>query len=138
MRVDMQQRTLVEPGDMGSRHVGHAAAIGSQRRVTPLSQPHRHPGWVPQRLHHHGVVIALQRDQLPGGLNGRQQPLDDLFAGRTLVDVVAHRDDDPGLPARMRNDSGQRIAQEIVAAVDVRDDVGQAHGVAAFAAGSGG
>ena len=103
------------------RHRGGIAAIGGQRRIAALLQPRRQLRRVAQRLDHHGVVIALQRDEAPAAADARQQPFDDLPALRPLVDIVADRDDDAGFAARMRGDLAKRAAEQIVAAVNVAE-----------------
>jgi hypothetical protein len=64
---------------------------------------------------------------LPAVTNAGRQPVDDLSALRTPVDVIADHDNDAGFAARVRGDFVQRAAEQIVPAVDVRNDVSEAH-----------
>ncbi len=52
------------------------------------------------------------------------------FALRALVDVVADRDNDAGLPRARAVISARASLEQIVAAVNVGNDVSQAHGAA--------
>src|ERR1700716_3264009 len=127
MSVDIHQPQLIEPGDVGLRHGGGVAAIGGQRRIAALAYPPSHLGGISQRLHHHGVVVAFQRNQIPTFGKPRQQPVNDLFAVGPFVDVVADGDDEAAVAPRMCRYPGQTIAEQIVSAVNIRNDVGQTH-----------
>ena len=72
-------------------------------------------------------MVALQRNQAPVLGDARQHQLNDLPACRPLIHIVADRDDDSSLAAGTRLDAGQRLAEQIVSAVNVRNDIGQAH-----------
>jgi hypothetical protein len=126
MGIDMYQPQAIEPGDVAWRHGAAIAAIRGQRRITALGDPPRHLRLILQRLDHHRVVVPLQRNQTPALGNARQQPVDDLFAFRPLVDVIADREYDAGIAPG--DDLSQTLVEQIKSAVNIRDDVGLRHG----------
>src|SRR5438067_3780064 len=129
--VDIDQPQPIEPGDMSLRHVGWVATVGSQGSVTALLDPGSHFRSIPQCLDHHDIVVALERDQPPAGSDACQQPINHGLTVRTFIDVITYRDNDAGLAWRTRDYACKSIPQQIVASVNVRDDVGQAHRAAA-------
>ncbi|OIQ71028.1 hypothetical protein GALL_473540 [mine drainage metagenome] len=134
MRVDMHQPQSVEPVDVGLRHGGGISTIGGQRGVAALRDPRRHLRGIPQCVHHQAIMVTLQRNQGKPLANARQQPVDDRFAFRPLIDVIADRDNDAGLASGIRGDFSQTSTKQIASAVDVRDNVSQTHGTAAVPA----
>ena len=72
-------------------------------------------------------MVPLQRNQTPALDNARQQPVDDLFAFRPFVDVIADGDDCAA--RRTRIDAGEALTEQIVAAVNIRNDVGLRQGL---------
>src|SRR5436190_330713 len=76
-------------------------------------------------------MVALQRNQTEPFADARHHLLDDTPAFGSLVDVVADRHDDAPVTFRTCGNFGQTIAEQIKSAVDVRNDVGQTHGLKA-------
>jgi hypothetical protein len=79
-------------------------------------------------------VVALQRKQPPPFGDTRQQSFDDLSALRSFIDVIADGDDRTAIALRTRLNTGETLAEQIVSAMDVGDDVSQAHSAAGFPA----
>jgi len=127
MGIDMHQPQAIEPGDVARRHSTAIATIRGQRRITALGGPPRHLRRISQRIDHHRVVVPLQRNQTPALDNARQQPVDNLFAFRPFVDVIADRKDDAGIAPG--DDLSQTLVEQIKSAVNIRDDVGLRHGL---------
>lgn len=93
MSIGVEQPQMIEPMDVGLRHVGRITSIGSKRCIAAFRQPVQHFRSVAQRIHHHGIVVALQHHERKPVADTGQQPLDHTAARRPLVDVVAYRDD---------------------------------------------
>jgi len=127
MRIGIDQPQSVEPVDMGLRNGCGIAAIGYQRGVAALGDPRRHLRGIAQRFHHQGVVVALQRNQAEAIADARQEPLNDALAVRSLVDVIADRDDDAGPALGTRGNFRKSIIEQIASAVDVWDNESQTH-----------
>src|SRR5271170_6328612 len=72
-------------------------------------------------------MVTLQRNQTKNVTDAPPQALDNFLALRPLIDVIADRDNDAGIAARMRGNTGKTVTKQIVSAVDVWDDVGIAH-----------
>src|SRR5579872_572715 len=127
MSVEMDEPQPIEPIDVGLRHIDGFAAVGRKRGIAALCQPARHVRGIAQGIDHHCVVVSLQGDQAERLADACEQPVDHALAVRSLVDVIAERDDDARLADRPRGNLIETVTEQIKPAVNIRNDEGLAH-----------
>ena len=127
MRILIEQRPAVEPGDVMHRHLRGIAAIGCERGVAAFRHPVIHGDVAAQRRRHQRIVIALQHRGAPQRRHRRPQPRDHPARIRPLVHVIAEHHQRQRIPRRMRIDPRQRAIQQIAAAVQIGNDVSHGH-----------